>query len=145
MEAYTERGIALLWVLPYNKALIDGRPYRPSSWECYLHALYRRTVFYWTPAQRLLPVSYQSITTTGEAFHWYDDKEDWLYAGQPKRSKRFRRLELHPEVDLIDLVAVDYPAWETDRIHLPAARLWTRRPVSSLEASVQSAAASARR
>ncbi len=56
MRTYTEQGIALLWVLPCNKALVAGERYRPTRWERYLHALYRGKLFYWSPEQRLQPV-----------------------------------------------------------------------------------------
>lgn len=68
VQIYTEQGIALLWVLPWSEALVDGDRYRPTHWERYLHALYRGKLFYWSPEQRLQPVSYSDLTTTGEPF-----------------------------------------------------------------------------
>ncbi len=125
VQTYTERGIALLWVLPWNEALVDGDRYRPTRWERYLHALYRGKLFYWSPEQRLQPVSLKDMTTTGDPFVWYQDKEKWLAAGQPRKSKIYKRLSLHPQVDVLDLTSVTYPAWQGGSFFLPKARLWT--------------------
>ncbi len=128
VQTYTKQGIALLWVLPWSEALVDGERYRPTRWERYLHALYRGKLFYWSPEQRLQPVSYGDVTTTGEPFVWYQDKEEWLAAGQPHKSKIYKRLHLHPQVGVLDLVAVTYPSWQGGRFFLPKARLWTLKP-----------------
>jgi competence protein CoiA len=131
VQTYTDQGIALLWVLPSNEALVDGDRYRPTRWERYLHALYRGKLFYWSPEQRLQPVSYGDMTTTGEPFVWYEDKKEWIAAGQPHKSKIYKRLRLHAQVDVLDLGAVTYPAWQGGSFFLPKARLWTLKPEPS--------------
>ena len=131
VRTYTEQGIALLWVLPCNEALIGGERYRPTRWERYLHALYRGKLFYWSPEQRLQPVSYRDLTTAGEPFTWYQDKREWIAAGQPRKSKIYKRLHLHPQVGVLDLVAVTYPTWQAGRFFLPEARLLTLKPEAS--------------
>jgi competence protein CoiA len=128
VQTYTERGIALLWVLPWNEALSDGDRYRPTRWERYLHALYRGKLFYWSPEQRLQPVSYEDMTITGDPFVWYQDKQEWLAAGQPRKSKIYKRVHLHPQVDVLDLAVVSYPSWNGGSVSLPKARLLTLKP-----------------
>lgn len=132
VQIYTEQGIALLWVLPFREALIDGNTYRPTRWERYLHALYRGKLFYWSPEQKLQPVSYQDITPAGEPYRYYPEIQEWMLAGKPRRSRRYKRLHLHPQVGVLDLVAITYPAWQAGRfLSLPKARLWTLRPKPS--------------
>jgi len=131
VQAYTERGLALLWVLPFNESLLKGELYRPIHWERYLHALYRGKLFYWSPQQRLQPVSFGKVTKTAEPFVWYKDKQQWLDAGMPHPSKIYRRVHLHPQVSVLDLVPVTYPAWQRGKISLPEAKLWTLCPEPS--------------
>ncbi len=128
VQTYTEQGIALLWVLPWNEALVDGHRYRPTRWERYLHALYRGNLFYWSPEQRLLPVSLKDMTTGGDPFMWYPNKEEWFAAGQPRKSKIYKLVHLHQQVDVLDLAVVTYPVWKGESISLPKARLWTLKP-----------------
>jgi competence protein CoiA len=128
VQTYTERGIALLWVLPCNEALVDGERYRPTRWERYLHALYRGKLFYWSPEQRLQLVSLKDMTTTGEPFVWYQDKEAWLAVGRPRKSQIYKRVHLHQQVGVLDLGAITYPAWQRGSFFLPKARLWTLKP-----------------
>ncbi len=128
VQRYTALDIALLWVLPWKAELIDGGRYRPTQWEKFLHSLYRGQVFYWSPDGILQPVAYQSMTTTGTLYHWYENKEEWRLAGQPQKSKTYKRVHLLPQVHITDLVSVIYPAWKTQQIFLPEAKLWTLKP-----------------
>ncbi len=131
VQVYTEQGIALLWVLPWNEALVEGGSYRPKRWERYLHGLYRGRLFYWSPAQELQPLSYRVLTTTNNAFVEHENKDEWVFTDQLRKSKIYKKVHLHPPVTFSDLVAVTYSAWERERIFLPKARLWTLRPEPS--------------
>jgi competence CoiA-like predicted nuclease len=132
VQVYTGLEIALLWVLPWNDALVEGARYQPQSWERDLHRLYRGKLFYWSPDQQLQPVSYHALTTTGKAFVWYQNKDEWIFAGQPRKSPIYTQIHLHPPVTFTDLVVVTYPAWEGEHVSLPKARLWTLRPEPSI-------------
>jgi competence protein CoiA len=131
IQVYTEQGIAVLWVLPWNEALVEDGRYRPTRWERYLHGIYRGKLFYWSPDQELQPVSYRALATTGDAFVWHENEDEWIFAGWPRTSKIYKQVHVHPPVTFSDLVAVTYPSWEGERISLPRARLWTLRPEPS--------------
>ena len=62
---------------------------------------------------------------------WYEDRQEWIAAGQPRTSKIYKRLHLHPQVGVLDLVAVTYPTWQAEHFSLPEARLWTLKPEPS--------------
>jgi competence CoiA-like predicted nuclease len=128
VEASTERGIALLWVLPYHDGLRQDALYQTTQWERYLHALYRRKLYYWMHSETLQPVTYHDVTTTGEDYQWYENQLEWVLAGQPQRSKTRKWIELHPLVKITDLVPVLFPAWDNETMRLPAAKLWTIKP-----------------
>jgi competence protein CoiA len=54
---YTRRGIALLWIFPYDKEIVqDGKACNIRYWERYIHSLYQGTVYYWTSGEMLSPV-----------------------------------------------------------------------------------------
>jgi hypothetical protein len=76
-------------------------------------------------------VSYSYITTTGEPYRYYHEKQDWIAAGQPHKSKIYKRLHLHPQVGVLDLAVVTYPTWQGGSFFLPEARLWTLKPEPS--------------
>ena len=57
---YTRRGIALLWVSPYEEANIkDGRGYNIRQWERYIHSIYLGTLYYWISGEMLYPVHFE--------------------------------------------------------------------------------------
>jgi len=57
---YTRRGIALLWIFPFNEeAVRDGRGCSVRSWERYIHNLYQGTVYYWVSGELLQPVHFE--------------------------------------------------------------------------------------
>lgn len=57
---YTRRGIALLWIFPFDKERIrDGKGCSIPAWERYTHELYQGTVYYWISGEMLYPVHFE--------------------------------------------------------------------------------------
>jgi len=57
---YTRRGIALLWVFPYDEENIhNGKVCNIRYWERSIHVLYQGTAYYWVSGELLYPVHFE--------------------------------------------------------------------------------------
>ena len=127
IEHYTQQGFALLWIRPWNEALMTGGRYRLTRWERYLHELYRGKLFYWGPQGMLQPISSRPLSQAVDTISPYKSTPGWDGIESLRSSNRPHQVHLYPQITFADLDVITYPAWQGEHMRLPKARLWTVR------------------
>ena len=126
-KAYTQKGIHLLWISPYNMALDEER-YSPRVWEKYIHTLYFGNVYYCLSGETLLPVHFDDYQLYVEESSWWEgegqDASERSEGGYYRYSKRYRTPRHGKTVKITELSPITRKPWSSKGMSLPAARLW---------------------
>jgi competence protein CoiA len=123
--AYHQKGIYVLWLLPWTPELDQDR-YAPSIWEKWIHACYFGRVYYWKEKLNVLEYEFEPSLKTVERKSWINEKgKKVTVGGYAIRSVRFR----HPiQKKLLNLVRDFGPRqrywWEGGGIKVPDASLF---------------------
>jgi competence protein CoiA len=125
---YHQRGIYVLWLLPWT-AELDNERYAPALWEKWIHACYFGRVYYWLQglevAEYTFDPSFQIVPKTT----WYADGGRKMSAGgYAARSVRFKT----PVRGRTLNIARDFGPrkrfwWRSGRIKVPDAKLFCHR------------------
>jgi competence protein CoiA len=129
-RSYTNKGIYLLWISPYEKSLQSGEKYSPRQWEKYIHAMYFGKVYYWLAGETLLPIHFDEHMLHVEYTEWYipgGDGDMDSAGGYDRYSKRYRTPRHLEPVTITSLSPTIRQAWKSSTLSVPAAKLWARR------------------
>ncbi|MEX9875101.1 hypothetical protein AB7X03_16815, partial [Providencia rettgeri] len=118
-EAYTKKGIYILWI-----ALADERinkySYIPKWWEKWLHAAYFGRLYYWEHLDYVIPVSFGDVQTYVEETSWG--------GGYMKTLKRYKRPIQHSPVSIVEsFIPAFGKAWSYGSFQIPNRLIFTQR------------------
>jgi competence protein CoiA len=125
--AYHQKGIYVLWLLPW-RAELDKDRYAPELWEKWLHACYFGRVYYWTHGLNVVEYRFEPHLRTIPKKSWYSENgKKMTVGGYASRSIRFRK----PERGRMFNLAKDFGPkvrnwWEGGGVKVPDARLFCR-------------------
>lgn len=109
---YTRRGIALLWIFPFDKQEVrDGRGCSIRSWERYIHSLYQGTVYYWLSGELLQPIHFED----------YINEESTHLISSGMQIATF-----HKPIAITDLEATYFCSRFADALALQAVKFWCK-------------------
>lgn len=112
---YTRRGIALLWIFPFDEEEVrDGRGCGIRSWERYIHSLYQGTVYYWVSGELLQPVHFEN-SVNEESTHLV--------------SFGMQIAKLHKTIAITDLEATSFCSRFADTLALQPVKFWCKPQV----------------
>jgi len=127
-KEYARRGIALLWLSPWTRALDDDR-YSPRAWERWFHAAYFGQVFYWKQGLTVIPYRFDPYHLEVPELEWRD-KAGRLQMSKAhhRRSKRYRRPVSGAPLHLVrDFAPLSRDSFQSKTLEIPKARLFSRR------------------
>ena len=127
-KEYAKRGIALLWLSPWTRAL-DNPRYAPRSWERWFHAAYFGEVYYWKRGLTVIPYHFEPHLLYVPKMQWADKRGKLVTGGgYEKRSKRFRRAVSGKPLNIVrDFEAMERGEFRGGELEVPGARLWGRK------------------
>ena len=114
--SYTSKGIYLLWVSPYDRAMKYIQKYSPRLWEKYIHTMYFGKVYYWSEGQTLQPVRF-------DPYRLYVEETEYG-GGYYRNSKRYRTPCLLEPTMITTLSTIKRKPWNESGLSVPAAKLW---------------------
>jgi len=123
MQRYTELGIYVLWVLPWQEEIVEGGRYRAKDWVRYLHQLYFGHLYFFRGGETVVPTSLHALARGGGDYHWIPSKEEWIAHGRPQRLKQYKHVHLHAPVHITAFYPVKRRPWKD----CPAATLWIHK------------------
>lgn len=127
-DAYTRKGVYLLWISPYQPDLKENKKYSPRQWEKYLHTMYFGKVYYWLSGEILQPVKFDSYKLYVEESSWWEgegsDAHEVSAGGYHRYSKRYRTPVLLDPVSITELERIVRKPYSSHRIGIPGAKLW---------------------
>jgi len=125
---YTQRNIALLWVVPLTESL--GKvPFRPRLYERYLHSIYFGRTYYWWHGLGLglRPVHYAAASRWVEEREWYEDGELMTGGGYNADYKIIKKPDYGRDLNLADDFKLELrPTFtpENERKEVPQCLVW---------------------
>lgn len=112
---YTRRGIALLWIFPFDAAQVrDERGCSVRLWERNIHDLYHGTVYYWLSGELLQPVHFED----------YINEESTHLASSGMQIATF-----HDLIAITDLDAVFFCSRFADALAPQVVKFWCKPQV----------------
>jgi len=123
MQRYTELGIYVLWVLPWQEEIVEGGRYRTKDWVRFLHQLYFGHLYFFQAGEKVVPASLHALARGGGDYHWFTSKEEWIAHGRPQRLKQYKNV--HP-LEPMNITAFS-PRKRRPWKECPAATLWMHK------------------
>jgi len=122
---YHQRGIYVLWLLPW-KADLDGERYAPSMWEKWIHACYFGRVYYWLRGLEVAEYKFNPSFQIVPKTTWYAEGGRKMAAGgYATRSVRFRKPRRGETLNLArDFVPRTRFWWKSGGVKVPDAKLF---------------------
>ncbi|MGV3772118.1 MAG: competence protein CoiA [Verrucomicrobiales bacterium] len=126
--AYHQKGIYVLWLLPWNSKLEANR-YAPKPWEKWLHAAYFGRVYYWVKGLEILPYCFEPVLKSIPAQTWYSKRGTVLKSkGFTRRLKKVRTPIPGKVLHLVNDFAPRLRYWwEGEGVKVPDARLFMEK------------------
>lgn len=131
-KGYTQWGIPVLWLVPLAESLGD-LPFRPRSYERFLHGMYYGRVYYWTWGQGLIlkPVHFKRASRYIDYREWFsEDGEDCAAGGYCKPYKTISMPLYGPDLDITtDFERALRAAWvpRNEKRAIPECLIWRDR------------------
>ena len=127
-KEYARRGIALLWLSPWTRAL-DNLRYAPRVWERWFHAAYFGQVYYWKRGLMVIPYHFEPHLLYVPKMQWTDKRGQVVSGGgYEKKSKRFRKAVSGKPLHIVrDFEPVARGEFRTRELEVPEARLFAPR------------------
>ena len=125
-EAYTRRGIYLLWVAQWTPRLASRR-YNPRPWERWVHAAYFGRVFYWLSGTSVVPYHFDPVRIRVEKHSWRSAGGRKMTAGGFRRvSRRFKEPVRGETLDILtSFFARERDGWQGGETMIPPAKLFS--------------------
>jgi competence protein CoiA len=124
-EAYHRKKVYVLWTPPLDPKIVQEDRYSPKIWEKFLHMLYFGQVLYWLADDRLQPIVYDPYRLEVPFNTWYEfGGVERAEGGYTYRSRRYRTPRLLDTISIVDLSPIVRQAWKSEKMTLPAARIW---------------------
>ncbi|NBN13221.1 competence protein CoiA [Proteus sp. G4398] len=110
-EAYTRKGIYILWLLLEDQRIHEAR-FIPKWWEKWIHAAYFGKVFFWFSGEYVMPVSFDTAYTYVEATDWG--------GGYNKPLKRYKKPIFYDLISIVeDFIPSRGKAWNGGAFNIP--------------------------
>lgn len=126
--AYHQKGIYVLWLLPWTPKL-DFPRYSPEQWEKWIHACYFGRVYYWTKGLSVVEYRFEPDVKIVPRKTWYSrNGKKITVGGYAARSIRFRKTTRGKTFNMVkDFAPRTRFWWEGGGVKVPDAKLFMQR------------------